>query len=245
MRLTCLALGLCALLPLHLLAADSPHALDEFDAMIKLGEDRLIMGDTHGILHVYEIRDEGYDEVWTSEYMEGAISGLFIGDPDGDGQQDIVVYTETGRLHYLETKKYTTIWSNPPNEYDRITALTLANIDDDEQDELIFCADGRLIIYDGRDQFEEWRSDQTNIAATDIIVADVDGDDEAELVLNSGHVFDARFHDLEWQSPESFGERMGVIDLDDDGIAEIVGEFRGRFIRVFEIDLRREKSVKR
>jgi hypothetical protein len=61
-------------------------------------------------------------------------------------------------------------------------------------------------------------------------------------VLNEGYIFDARYHDLEWQSPDSFGQRMGLLDIDDDGILEVIGEFRDRFIRIFDIDLRREKS---
>ena len=63
--------------------------------------------------------------------------------------------------------------------------------------------------------------------------------------LFDGYVFDARFHDLEWQSPESFGERLGLRDVDEDGIPEVIGEFQGRFLRIFDIDLRREKSSRR
>ena len=123
--------------------------------------------------------------------------------------------------------------------------MTLHNVDDDEQVELLFVADGRLHIYDGRDQFEEWRSDQDNITATEILVGDVDGDGAEEIVLNDGFVFDARYRDLEWQSPEPFGERMGLLDIDDDTIPEVIGEFQGRFLRVFDIDLRRLKAVGR
>jgi hypothetical protein len=126
-----------------------------------------------------------------------------------------------------------------------MTAMTLHNVDDDEQVELLFVADGRLHIYDGLDQFEEWRSDQDNITATEILVGDVDGDGAEEIVLNDGFVFDARYRDLEWQSPEPFGERMGLLDIDDDTIPEVIGEFQGRFLRVFDIDLRRLKAVGR
>ena len=38
--------------------------------------------------------------------------------------------------------------------------VIIHNVDEDEQSEMILCADERLVIYDGRDQFEEWRSDQ-------------------------------------------------------------------------------------
>ena len=222
-------------------------ALDELDNIALLpgakGKPaRLALGDIHGFLHIYEERDTAFEEVWTSEYFEGAIGYLFVVDINADGLQEIVVATEEGRLHYLDAEAYNTIWSNPPSEYGRITALCVHNIDDDVQPEIIFCTDGHLIIYDGRDQFEEWRSEQDNLEATDILVGDVDGDGTDEIVLNDGYVFDARFHDLEWQSPESFGQRMGLLDIDDDGILEVIGEFRGRFIRIFDIDLRREKS---
>lgn len=224
--------------------------LERFDLLrvlpvIEGHQPRMILGDIHGFVRVFEQREVGFEEIWVSEYLEGAIGGVEVIDMDNDSKEEIVLYTETGRLHYLDVKSYTIKWSNPPSEYERITALTAQNVDDDPQPELIFCADGRLIIYDGRDQFEEWRSDQDNITATELLIADVDGDDEQEIVLNDGFVFDASFHDLEWQSPTQFGDKMGVLDLDNDGIVELVGEFRGRFIRIFDVDLRREKSLKR
>ena len=97
----------------------------------------------------------------------------------------------------------------------------------------------------GRDQYEQWRSDQTDLTAHQILIGDVDGDGEDEIVLNDGYIFDARFFDLEWQSPEPFGERMGLLDLDEDQILEVIGEFQGRYLRIFDIDLRREKSLSR
>lgn len=73
----------------------------------------------------------------------------------------------------------------------------------------------------------------------------MDGDGSEEIVLNDGFVFDARFRDLEWQSPEGFGERLGVLDIDNDGIPEVIGEFGGRYLRIFDVDLRRMKPARR
>ena len=225
-------------------------ALKNFDLLrvlpaIEGYKPRFILGDIHGFVRVFEQRGVGFEEVWVSEYLEGAIAGIELADMDNDTREEIVLYTNTGRFHYLDITTYAIKWSNPPSEYEQITALTVQNVDDDPQPELIFCADGRLIIYDGRDHFEEWRSDQDNITATELLIADVDGDSEREIVLNDGFVFDASFHDLEWQSPSQFGDKMGILDVDNDGIVELVGEFRGRFIRIFDVDLRREKSLKR
>lgn len=256
----CLALGLARPCPsigtseepgsdAQIWQLSSAGNLDEFDTLRRLptteeGAERLVLGDVHGFVHVYERRDRAFEEVWVSEYYEGAIGGLAITDINDDGLDEIVVYSESGRLHFLDSVDYSVIWSNPPNEYERLTAMLVHNVDDDAQDELILCADGRLVIYDGRDQFEEWRSDQNNIEATDIVVADVDGDGADEIVLNDGFVYDARFRDLEWQSPESFGERLGALDIDNDGIPEIIGEFGGQFLRIFDIDLRRMKPAR-
>ena len=225
----------------------TPGSLDEFDNIQPLpaaGDSRrIVLGDANGVIHVYEERGKAFEEAWLSRYLEGAVSGVHVVDINDDELQEIVVFTDRGRIHYFDTEGYNTLWSNSPGEYEQLTAHMVANVDDDPQPELIFCAAGRLIIYDGRDQFEEWRSDQDNLTTTEILVADVDGDDEDEIVLNDGYVFDARFHNLEWQSPDPFGGHLGVLDLDDDGILELIGEFRGRFLRIFDVDLRREKSL--
>ena len=256
----CLSHGLLvAALSLPMLAnAQAPNvldgvgALDEFDAAVTLptAEDqprRLMMGDALGFVHVFEQRGEGaaYDEIWVSEYFEGPVAGVFIVDINLDELEEIVLFTESGRFHFLDVADYHTIWSNPPADYERITAMHVHNVDDDPQEEILFVADGRLIVYDGRDQFEEWRSDQDNINATEILVGDVDGDGAEEIILNDGYVFDARYRDLEWQSPESFGERIGLLDVDDDSIPEVIGEFSGRLLRIFDVDLRRMKAARR
>lgn len=224
-------------------------AFDEFDSVLPLppaeeGVERFALGDIHGYVHVYEGRDGAYAEVWISDYLESAVSGLMLADVDLDGLREILAYTEGGRIHLLDLGDYHSLWSNPATDYESLSALAVHDVDDDEQPELLFVADGRLVIYDGRDRFEEWRSDQDNLTSTDVLVGDVDGDGADEIVLNDGFVFDARYRDLEWQSPESFGERIGLIDVDDDEIPEVVGEFGGRFLRIFDIDLRRMKSAR-
>ena len=224
-------------------------AFDEFDSVLPLppaeeGVERFALGDIHGYVHVYEGRDGAYAEVWISDYLESAVSGLMLADVDLDGLREILAYTEGGRIHLLDLGDYHSLWSNPATDYESLSALAVHDVDDDEQPELLFVADGRLVIYDGRDRFEEWRSDQDNLTSTDVLVGDVDGDGADEIVLNDGFVFDARYRDLEWQSPESFGERIGLLDVDDDEIPEVVGEFGGRFLRIFDIDLRRMKSAR-
>ena len=222
-------------------------SLDEFDALQvlprKKGAARFILGDARGFARVYERRDKGFHEIWVSEFFESAIGGVFIADLEGDGVDEIALYTDEGRLYFLDVADYHTIWSNPPDEYEQLTAAAIYDVDEDDQKELLLCADGRLVIYDGRDRFEEWHSDQVDLKTTQIIVADVDGDGADEIVLNDGYVFDARFLDLEWQSAVAFGQRIATLDVDNDDIPEVIGEFGSASLRIFDIDLRREKTA--
>jgi hypothetical protein len=228
-------------------------ALDEFDNLQLLpardekdAKPRLVLGDAIGFLHVYEQRQEGaYEEVWISEFLESGVSGTLLVDTDADELKELLVYTNGGRFFLFDLIDYHTIWSNPPNEYEKITSMIVRNVDDDEQVELIMVADGKLVLYDGKDRFEQWRSDQSNLTSTDIIVGDADGDGSDEIILNDGFVFDARFLDLEWESPDAFGERLGLLDIDGDGIVEVIGEFNGRHLRVFDIDERSMKITQR
>ncbi len=245
-RVVCIALYCAAAFSAP---AASASDLDEFDNLRRLevrdGVERIAYGDANGRVHILEGKESTFNEVWVSEYMEGAIAGLFVVDVNDDELDEIVVFTDRGRIHYIDSQDYRIIWSNPPGEYERITCQIIYDTDDDPQPELLFCADGYLIVYDGRDQYEQWRSDQSNLTSRQILIGDVDGDGDQEIVLNDGYVFDARFFDLEWQSPDAFGERLGLLDIDEDGIAELIGEFQGRYLRVFDVDLRREKSLAR
>jgi len=214
------------------------------DAMKVLCEDDsglwLVYGDRRGLLHILQQKRRGFAEVWDSRSLGAPIAGVFVEDVDLDDADEIVVYTLRGGLYYFDAERYDVIWQNSEVEFQSMTCMTIENVDDDPQKELIFCADGYLYIYDAKNLFEEWRSDQ-EFSAQDIAVADVDGDSALEIVLNTGFVLDARFRDMEWQAPEPFGERMWLLDVDDDRIPEVIGESLDKTLNVFDIDLKQEK----
>ena len=92
--------------------------LDEFDNIQRLpageGPDRLVLGDHDGRLHVYEERDHTYTGVWDSDYLEGAVAGVFVLDINDDQLDEIVAYTDHGRVYYFDSQDYTLLWSNSP-----------------------------------------------------------------------------------------------------------------------------------
>jgi len=75
---------------------------------------RIVLGDASGVVHVYEGRDGVYEESWLSRYMEGSITGISVADVNDDSLAEIVVFTDQGRIHYLDTEGYNTLWSNTP-----------------------------------------------------------------------------------------------------------------------------------
>ena len=200
----------------------------------------IVYGDDRGFLRVLERKRGGYKEVWKSEALGSAIGGVFVLDVNSDGRKEIVTYTSGGKIIYFDALSRRMVWEIQRDRFKGISAMTIADMDGDEQMELIFCADGLLYLYDGKTQFEDWESDQA-FTAEEIVVGDVDGDGDDEIVLNTGVVLDARFRDVEWQSPDRFGDRIGLLDIDGDDIPELIAESGDRILKVWDLDLRREK----
>jgi hypothetical protein len=151
--------------------------------------------------------------------------------------------------------------------------MAVANIDDDPQMELVFCAEraedvagyrsrattadeaerqrevelARLHFFDCKNEFVEWES-ETGLHGRNIAIGDLDDDGNLEVVLNSGFVVDAVFRTVEWRHSAGFGDKIGFADIDGDGIPELVGEFRSttrprRALRFFDVDLKSESFL--
>ena len=221
--------------PNHQLA----YRFDTFAAVPDDPRGRIAYGTDQGKIHLLENVEGSYREIWVSQAMRAMVREVICADLPGTGEYALIAYTTRGDLSIYDIESHGILWRAGDTEFRSIEKLTVGQVDNDRQLELIFLSEGRLYIYDGRHFLEEWRS---NIVfdATDIAVGDVDGDDEPEIVLSSGHVLDGRTRAIEWESPDAFGDFVELADVDGDGKAEIIGGTPTTTI-IWDADQRRKK----
>ena len=235
--------------------------------------DKIVYGDRQGLIHVLEMQDDRFREVWASPALRSAIAEVFVLDVNVDDELEIVAYTESGDIVFYRASDYRQIWRSTDDEFASVSAMVIRNIDEDPQLELIFCGEdaadirgyrpsggnrdnaeqeraaqvGRLFVYDCTNLFVEWRTEQ-GLWGSSIAVGDLDDDGEPEIALNTGFVVDATYQRVDWEYRDGFGEKIGYADLDGDGIPELIGEFRSatkprRFIRIYDVDLQSESFL--
>jgi len=214
----------------------------------------IVYGEELGYLHILNADPAGnFREVWKSPPLNGAIRGVFVDDLDDDGKTEIVAYTSNGDFFIYGYDDHALKYKTPDGMYIHINCMVVANMDNSPELELLFVGvkpgdrqpdgsvpAGNLIQFDPLSHFEEWISQEKYIA-TDMIIGNVDNDQEYEIILNTGEILDYRFKSIKWKSADPFGNRLYLIDIDNDGVLELVTEYEQSYIRIFDIDQRREK----
>ena len=226
-------------IPAHLILAER---LSSFDVILypESCTEEVVYGDDRGYLHFLEKKGDGrFSEKWKTLSLGGVIGGVFSEDLDLDGDPEVLAYSSNGKVVIIDPISSETIWSN--DQFGNITAMALGNVDDDPQPEIVFCDGSDVYIYDARTRFEEWKSREDFGDVVSILISDLDGDGQMEIAFNTGYVLDSRFYDIEWKSAVPFGEELEAFDIDGDGVEDLIGEFHGRFLKVFDVRLRSEK----
>lgn len=205
-----------------------------------VGAAQLVLADAYGYVNLFGPTKSGYKRAWKSFHLGGNVKGLHVHDIGQDGKLKIVVHT-TARIFIFDARSHTLLWESVESDFTDISTLAIGQFDaSDDQHELLVLAGGVLLIIDGNRYNREWEGSDP-YTAQEMVVGDVDGDGEDEVVMNTGFVFGALSHMIEWQT-ENFGTRLGLIDIDDDGILEVVGETTGGRLSVYDIDKRQEKQ---
>ncbi|MBN1425575.1 hypothetical protein JXA88_13555 [Candidatus Fermentibacteria bacterium] len=230
-------------LPLTLTAASDTHCLPRlWEPMAMVADDSgrvtLYYGDEGGRLHRLDDKGSGFRET-KQVGVSAAVRALAAADLDGLGGIDIVIATSDGQLAVYDGETLASLWRSQDETYPSITALVVANVDQDPQLEILLLTGGRLVIVDGANHFKEWTSADAT-TATDCLVADVDGDGELEIVLSSGIVLSTVFFQAEWDLGESFGRELFLLDIEGDETPELVARSETGGMRIFSLKDRRE-----
>lgn len=191
----------------------------------KEGEVSFLYADTKKVVHLYESDGGELGERWKSFPLEGTVKGLFAEDLDRDGRPEIVAFTTSARVYVWSTAKFELLWESVEEKFQAITAMAVADVDRDPALELVIVADNKVTYYDGVEFFRE-KVGRDVVQPSQILVADVDGDQTNEIVTNDGYVLDTVTLNIEWAT-DGFGYPISLFDLDDDGVPEVVGESGG------------------
>jgi hypothetical protein len=196
-----------------------------------------LYGDTKGVVHHYVSDDGRLREKWKSFPLEGTVRKLLGEDLDGDGEPEIIAYTSGARIYVWDIEKYERLWESVEQKFEAIQAMVVDDVDRDPAQEIIVCADNKIVYYDGVEFFRE-KEGRDFVDPAEMLVADVDGDLTLEIVTNDGYVLDTNTLTIEWAT-EAFGHPISLFDLDNDGVLDVVGEVSGA-LKFWDIEERRE-----
>ncbi len=213
-----------------------PHRFP-FTVVVERGgeaPDLFIYANFNKNIHIFSLEDGELKLEWQTTNLGSPVTSLLVRDLYKDGQLELLFCTKAGRILIYDLEDYTFQWENLQDRFKKIECMTAANIDLDIQDELIFVADSYLYIYDSDTKGLEWQS-QEEVTAREIIVANVDDDEQLEIILSSGKILDSKFYNVELVADIDFGERISLIDINGDGYPEIIGEVGKFSLRIFDI----------
>jgi hypothetical protein len=227
----------------------------------------IIAGNGEGYVYVYDAVTHELE--WKSGELVRDAHGIAIGDVDADGDNDLVIgtgyKTDTpwSNVYVFDGKNKSQIGTIGPFD-SRMRSIAIADVDQDGANEIVFGSgvalgetpgEGYIYIYgyDNGEFVREWKSDDLNGDVNGLIVYDLEGDGELEMIASNGYrytpgyVYIFRYrgfggvgtpqtYEQLWVSedigPKAYGLAVG--DIDDDGITEIVVGNQPGYIWIFD-----------
>ena len=175
---------------------------------------------------------------WTKNYeMLGHTNSALVGDIDDDGANEVVV-GGGGTLAFEGDGSE--LWDTAWNEYVEYDSLSIGDIDDDGANDVVLgTSSGRVKAIKGKDGSELWTYNASG-AVHVTAVADIDNDDQNEVILTAGGSGEVSVLEpgypkptLKWSyhSPDdyTFGS-LRVADIDRDGLSEILASTTDLFV---------------
>ena len=200
----------------------------------------LAIAERFNTVQIFKVEAQRRSMVWKSVQHSGYPEEIIVADLNGDTLDDaLLCRTNAGKIYVWSLEDYGLLWESLSNEFTSITCFTTANVDDDREAEIVLIADGKIVLING-DSFTKVLTSISDYNATMVRCGDVDGDGRVEIVLNTGQVLDSKSAEVEWED-EQFFRRIELLDIDGNGVPEILTENEGTgVLKVFDADLRRE-----
>ncbi len=199
-------------------------------------------GGVDATLSVYEFTDGGYVLSW-SDRLPYSTGGLYIGDTDNDGQNELLVgasVSSTGgggdvRIYkYTGSNNYQKVWSDSINAHIDSGGVYVGDADNDGQNEVAVAVSwyGRqVIVYDhttGNNYTRTWTTSAGD--GKDIVIGDANNDGKNEIIAGWGYSsLGTRMYEFQggtyhevWSYNSGYTTRVGIGDIDNDGQNEIM-----------------------
>jgi FG-GAP-like repeat len=205
-----------------------------------------------GIIRIYdavthELEWQSAEDMFGG-YAWTGIHDLKIGDPDGDGDKEIVVATDKlydGAIYVINGSTHVIEQSYFYDDGAPIYSVAIADVDNDGQTEIV-AGGGRahtgapgvyVYVIDGSTGAVEWHSISigdywSEVSAVEVGDIDNDGTPDIVAVNDNIFIFDGVSHQ-QWQSTIGRCYGLDLYDTDNDGVEEIVvGTESGNIVAV-------------